>query len=250
MEDLPTIEHINSISREEKLQLVFGSAIEKKRKKFGEDLKQQLQGFQINIHTQEPILDIAKLITEKEIEDNQNFFEQCAKDYRILGEKLILQLAEMLEVDIKTKTPYEVFLQFYRTEKQIGKMDDWRYYFHGFHCGFTNYLTKQNIEVSIVFGEEFGDLDPYFFSSFIKSTPEYQPLPIGIYEDYSDGQKIIEKMIHLGKFERIHSNIGNHWGVAITDRNKVYIKTYEELLAEQPPEKPKFNIWKFLRLKK
>lgn len=250
VEDLPTIEFINSISRDEKLKLVFSSSTEKHREKFGEGLKEELKDFQIGVHTQEPIINIAKLITDQEIEENQNFFEQCAKDYKELSEKLIYQLAEKLKVDIKTKTPYEVFIRFYRDEKQTGNLENWNYYFHGFHCGFDNKITKQHIEVPIVFGQEFGDLDPSFFVSFIKSTEKYQPLPVNIYEDYYDGKKIIEKMVDLNKFERIHSNVGNHFGIVVKDRQKVYIKTYEELLAEQQPEKKRFNIWEFLKGKK
>lgn len=38
---------------------------------------------------------------------------------------------------------------------------------------------------------------------FIKTTPRYQPLPVRIYEDYSDGWRILDKMVAIGKFERI-----------------------------------------------
>lgn len=111
------------------------------------------------------------------------------------------------------------------------------------------------IEVPLVFGQEFGDLDPYFFSKYIKSTPKYRPLPVDIFEDYQDGARINEKMLSLGKFERISSNVGNHYGIVVADRQKVEIKSYldlEKMYREQnkQTEKPKFNFWKFIGLRK
>ena len=111
------------------------------------------------------------------------------------------------------------------------------------------------IEVPLVFGQEFGDLDPYFFSKFIKSTPKYKPLPVDIFEDYDDGARINEKMLSLGKFERISSNVGNHYEIVVADRQKVEIKSYldlEKMYQEQnkQTEKPKFNFWKFTGLKR
>lgn len=62
-------------------------------------------------------------------------------------------------------------------------------------------------------------------------------------------------MISLGKFERISSNIGNHFGIVVTDREKVNIKSCEELDEQNEKQNKqvgnsKFNIWKFLGLKK
>lgn len=82
-----------------------------------------------------------------------------------------------------------------------------------------------------------------------------KPLPIEIYEDYADGLKINETMISLGKFEKISSNVDNHYGTVVSDRQKVEIKSYldlEKIYNEQNKqnEKPKFNFWKFIGMKK
>ena len=158
-------------------------------------------------------------------------------------------------MELNKDSPIVTFNELKRDKRQTGKVEDWRYFVHGFHCGFENNNTGQVIEVPLVFGLEFGDLDPYFFTRYIKSTPKYNPLPVDIFEDYADGVRINEKMISLGKFERISSNIGNHYGVVVADRQKVEIKSYEELnrlYKEQKKqiEKHKFNFWKFIGLKK
>jgi hypothetical protein len=246
--EIPTLEAIRTIPRERTLKLVFNKFIQPERQVIGQNLKQALDEFQVGIHTVEPEINIAKLITDNEIEKNQDFFEQCAKDFRRLGEELIFRLADKLGKTINSDHPLLTFNEFKRGKKQTGKLDDWRYYLHGFHCGFKNLKTGQSIEVPLVFGLEFGDLDPYFFSIFIKSTPSYKPLPVAIYEDYADGQRIINKMLSLGKFERINSNVGNHFGIVVVDRQKVKVKTYEELSAQT--EKPKNNFWNLTWLKK
>lgn len=226
---IPTLESIQAIPRQRTLKLVFDKGVQSKREEVGQKLKNSLAGFQIGIHTTEPEIIIAKLITDEEIEINQNFFEQCAKDYRNLAEKLLFKLVGELDLKLNRDFPMQTFNELKRDKRQIGKVEDWRYYVHGFHCGFENTKTGQLIEVPLVFGLEFGDLDPYFFSKFIKSTPNYRPLPVDIFEDYADGVRINEKMISLGKFERISSNIGNHSGVVVVDRPKVIIKSYSDL---------------------
>ena len=177
---IPTIEIILGIPRERTIKLVFDKSVQNKRDAIGQDLKNKLLNFQIGIHTIEPEINIAKLITNKEIEDNQDFFEQCAKDYRQLGEELLFKLVDKLDLKLNKDFPMETFNELKRDKRQIGKLENWRYFVHGFHCGFENTKTGQIIEVPLVFGLEFGDLDPYFFSKFIKSTPNYRPLPISI----------------------------------------------------------------------
>ncbi|WP_336704087.1 hypothetical protein [Chryseobacterium indologenes] len=65
-----------------------------------------------------------------------------------------------------------------------------------------------------------------FFSLYIKSTPDYKPLPVTIDEDFADGKRILDVMLQLDLLERINSNLENHFGLAIKDRDKVDIKIY------------------------
>jgi hypothetical protein len=252
---IPTLDTIRSIPRERTIKLVFEKEVQNQREVIGKNLKTELVGFQVGIHTIEPEINIAKLITDKEIEDNQDFFEECAKDYRQLGEELLFKLVDKLDLKLNKDFPMETFNELKRDGRSNGKVEGWNYYVHGFHCGFVNIKTKQEIEVPLVFGQEFGDLDPYFFTKFIKSTHKYRPLPVEIFEEYADGVRINERMLSLGKFERISSNVGNHYGIVVAERQKVEIKSYLDLEKMQQgqnkqTEKPKFNFWKFMGLKK
>jgi len=241
VEQIPTLEIIREIPRPKTLKLIFDLSIQNQREKIGESLKNELCGFQVSIHTTEPEINIAKLITDGEIENNQVFFEKCAQDYRKLANELIYKVANILEVTINSKFPLLTFNPFKMNKKSTGQIDNWRYYFHGFHCGFENIETGQEIEVPLIFGLEFGDLDPYFFTRFIKSTPKYQPLPIDIYEDYSDGVRINEKMLLLGKFETIPSNVENQFGIVVADRDRIEIEVYKEKYKKEYPLRQLYN---------
>jgi len=243
-EHIPSIKTIRSIPKDKTLKLLFGASFLNQREKIGKRLEEELPGFKVAIHMVEPEINIAKLITDQEIEEHQSFFEQCAKDYRALGEILIFKLVKKLKVELDKDFPLGTF---YDLKMPSGHMDEWRYYVHGFHCCFENTMTQQYIEVPLVFSYEFGDLDPYFFIKFIKSTKAYHPLPVDIYIDYADGVRILEKMLSLRKFEKVHSNVGNHFGVVVTDRNKVEITPYRE--GNFIRSKPRFNLWRFLGLK-
>ena len=230
LSDLPDELFINSIQRGVRYKVVFSSNINKHREELGEKWKTKFPNHQIAIHTFNPEINIVKLITDIEIEDNQDFFEQCAKDYRKLSEKLIHEFAKLHGLKIESKYPMDTLNPSGRNGyEQIGMMNNWRYAFHGIHCAFTNKKTNQYIEVPLSFGLEFGELDPYFFSKYIKSTSEYKPLPVFIYEDYWDGKRILDKMVQLDKFEEINSNMPNQKGVVVKDRIKVDIEVYEDV---------------------
>jgi len=250
LNDLPSIHLFLNLPRHKYLLLKFSVEIDSVRQQFGAELKRKLSGYQIGIHSMEPVIGIRKLITDDEIDRYQEFFEEYAYDYRELATTLIYELSSQKKIDIQNEVPYWAFLKYWQKKGQRGILGDWEYFFHGYHCHFIHKKTKQEIEVSVVFGLEFGDLDPYFFTNFIMSTPEYLPLPIGIYEKYQDGLRIIERMTTLGKFEKINSTFPNHSGIVLKNRtNKVEIKTFENPSDAIKPLS-KFNLFKFLGLKK
>lgn len=226
--DIPTIEEIRKMPREKALRLIFEGMMAGKSQEIGYEFRNTLNGFLVGINSGEPEISIAKLITEQEIERHQNFFEACAKDYRSLATELIFALAQKLNVRIEENYPLLTFNVFKSGRRQYkGMMGDWEYGFHGYHCAFENKKTAQYVEVPLIFGFEFGALDPYFFTKFIRSTKAYLPLPVEIYEDYHDGEQINQKMLALGKFERIEAAMPDYFGIAVANRENIDVESFQ-----------------------
>ncbi|WP_212002971.1 hypothetical protein [Chitinophaga sp. HK235] len=237
-EQLPSLEYIRAIPRIKELKLIFEGSMQSQREQIGKVWKDSLQECSVAIYTSDPIIGILPLITDREIEEHQDFFEQCALDYRTLSELLVFELGRKLAISIDRKYPWESF------GKKLGSrgvMGNWSYFLHGFHCGFEHKQTGQLIEAPLVFNDEFGDLDPYFFSRYIRSTPAYQPLPVVIFEDCLDGVRILDKMVSLGKFERISSNWPGHHGTVAVRKERQLIDISEAA------DKPTGNWWHRLK---
>jgi len=235
----PNLEEIRSIKRGVYLKINLIDSAQKYQEEKGEQLRKELPNFSIGIHMNGSEINVKKLITDEEISKHQEFFEQCAKEYGLLGEKLINEFIVDKGIPNHDGFPLKKLNGYIgnKNHEPRGEMGEWNYYFHGFHCSFINKNTKQEIEVPLTYGEEFGELDPYFFSIFIKTTPEFQPLPIRIYDNYGDGKRILEVMCRLGKFEIINSNIGGREGYIVKNRIKKEIKQpekgIESILVEQ-----------------
>ena len=211
-DEIPDIALLRQTSREKVLHLHFASEAERYREEFGLVLKAQLDEFVVGMHSADPVRRIARLISLEEINRHQDFFEHCAKEYRKLATELIFALAEQLNVEMAENNPLVTFAPFKCNRKRKGKMGKWQYCFHGF---------------------AFGDLDPYFFSGFIKSTPAWQPLPVAIYDDYHDGSRIIQQLLALGKLQKIPSPIPQYTGVAAVDRSNVDIANFRSTLESR-----------------
>ncbi|MCV4770229.1 hypothetical protein OFC10_29720, partial [Escherichia coli] len=94
------------------LHLHFASEAERYREEFGLVLKAQLDEFVVGMHSADPVIRIARLISLEEINRHQDFFEHCAKEYRKLATELIFALAEQLNVEMAENNPLVTFAPF------------------------------------------------------------------------------------------------------------------------------------------
>jgi len=217
---LPSIQQLLAIPREKALRIIFSPSMLPLREQVGAKWKEELPDFNVGVHLVRPEINVSKLITEDEIVAHAAFFEQCAKDYKKLATHLIHALAAHFNETIDPENAMNTFGK-YKRSRQTGVMGGWEYRLHGAHCGFKNSETGQAIEVYLITSLEFGVLEPSFFVGFINTTGSYQPLLVEMYENYADGHRILEKMVALGKFERIQSLIDGHDNIVVKHREKV-----------------------------
>lgn len=248
LSDLPSLDELADLPRGINWKFVFDQAVADEREVIGAKWKHSLPNFSVGVHTSLPIIQCLKLITDKEIHTHQDFFEQCAKDYGILAEKLIKQLINSHKIPFTPEFPL-IGLNAYRQKAYptTGKMLKWTFRIHGFHCAFIHRITQQHIEVPLTFGEEFGTLDPYFFCNYMLSSPEYAPLPVPLFHLSGDGNRILEVMQEIGKFEEIPSNIPGRTGIIVSDREKKKIISseggFQEVLQQVIPKNTLVDFW-------
>jgi len=85
-----------------------------------------------------------------------------------------------------------------------GTLDgEWRWGFHGRQCRFDSVKTGAYLDVELCFGEEFGVLDPWFFSQFLRSIPEYGPLASLLKDDYHDTVRVLEVLHRHGRLQTV-----------------------------------------------
>jgi len=189
-------------------------------------------------------------ISRETVEKHLDFFVQCAADYRTLATELIHQLAKQLVVEINYSCPLISFNPYRYSGNDSGKMGNWQYYFHGFHCRFYHLITQQSIEVPLTYGKEFGELDPAFFVEYIASTRQYQPLPFSLENPcYPTGEVILNTMLELEYLDVIPSNISvNIKGVALKNSRREPIPfTFDELLWNHKPLRKRKCLKLFLK---
>jgi hypothetical protein len=199
--ELPTAAELKLLPRDIELIVVFGPDIAHLRKWFGEQWIAALKDFKVGIHVSEPKIWIHRLVSEEEIVQHKAFLAQCAVDFHFLATDLMSLLGEHLKIDVSRGNLFE---QLHRLNRN-GQVGEWQYNIHGFHCSFFHRKTEQVVEASIVSGQEFGALDPYFFTQYIESTSAYQPLPVVIFQDYDDGLRIMTKLLEMGLLREIDS---------------------------------------------
>jgi hypothetical protein len=72
--------------------------------------------------------------------------------------------------------------------------DNWLFDVHGEHCMFENLTTGQILEVSLGDKESVGNLDPYFFYNFLKTTANLQHLTKHFDNPFKDTLDLFEKL--------------------------------------------------------
>ena len=152
-----------------------------------------------------------RVLTREAILQNSAELVQSARDFRALANQLTPQLAATIGVSAAQLSACGQYLPLDPRIEQSGVLNDsWRYFFHGFQCGFTHRASGQVVEVEFGFGEEFGALDPWFWHRFLETTPRYAHLASWLALGYADARRMFDVLIEAELLVAIRGQIVGH----------------------------------------
>jgi hypothetical protein len=137
-----------------------------------------------------PRVTIFKVIDEQVIRANLPLFLTAIADFAAIADDLCRRLALA-----KGVAPEDLLRA---SETQHGQLPGWNWYFHGGECCFTSTRTGQIVDAYIDYGGEFGVLDPYFLSKFIRSSPAHVEAARLLSDNYHDASRVMDVLLRLG----------------------------------------------------
>jgi len=135
---------------------------------------------------------IAPSISTKTVLENLNKFYKCIELFDKTAHSLMSLMADKFDIDLNNSS--EIYdLKRNRSDKQRGQInDEWKYHFHGKGCSFTNSKTEQFLDVQIINGLEYGQLDTYYLMKFIQTTDSLKEMSLVLNDESNNMRKVIE----------------------------------------------------------
>jgi len=96
----------------------------------------------------------------------------------------------------------------------VGRLGAWRYHFHGFQCQFLH-RDGTVVDVNVCHGDEFGTLDPYFFSRYVRSSPARRDAAALLSDDFHDACRVFTILTRLGRLKTISAPVAGHQGYSL-----------------------------------
>lgn len=154
---------------------------------------------------------VARILDEATILRHARQVTDAARDFERVARGRGLALATHLEID---PTELSVRGRFRRSEfsdeQQIGVLEGgWRYFFHGFECGFSNQHSGQHLDIVFGYENKWGVLDAFFFEQFVKSTPAHNAVAALFQRSFADACRTLDVLESKGYFIRVPPSSGS-----------------------------------------
>ncbi len=135
---------------------------------------------------------IGPSISTKTVLENLHGFYKCIEEFDKTAHYLMNLMADTFNINLNNSS--ELYdLKRNRSDKQRGTINSaWKYHFHGKGCSFTNSITEQFLDIQIVNGLEFGELDTYYLMKFIQTTESLKEMSIVLNNEFNNMRKVIE----------------------------------------------------------
>lgn len=139
---------------------------------------------------------------------------QAARHFRHTAREWCVRLAGVLRVPL---VHFWTTL-FQRRVAEEGRLDrNWDFSFHGLECCFSNQGTGEVVEVSLGYPDEFGVLDPYFFTQFLQHTDECKTVRLLFQDTFHDCARALDILESRGRLRRIARCLGPGSGLVASD---------------------------------
>lgn len=165
-----------------------------------ENLRCQLQEAlpEHHVSTANSVVDvtITKIIDRSAVEGRLSLWLGALLDYTRTGRELVTRLAATHGLN-----PADLHAC-WRKVGAKGQLGDWRFLFHGDECLFEHAREGTVVEVIICHGDEFGALNEYFFSLYVRSSPAQQEAAALLADDdHLSCRRVFEILTRLGWLE-------------------------------------------------
>ena len=172
--------------------LVFALTEQTFNRNYVVDLQKELPDYVVSEIKWMNKLYIVPSISTKTVLENLNRFYKCIELFDKTAHYLMNLMADTFNIDLNNSS--ELYdLKRNRSDKQRGNInDEWKYHFHGKGCSFTNIKTEQFLDVQIINGIEFGELDTYYLMKFIQTTESLKEMSLILNDESNNMQKVIE----------------------------------------------------------
>jgi hypothetical protein len=135
---------------------------------------------------------IVPSISTNTVLENLSEFYKCIELFDKTAHYLMNLMADTFEINLNNSS--ELYdLKRNRSDKQRGSINnEWKYHFHGKGCSFTNSNTEQFLDVQIINGLEYGELDTYYLMKFIQTTESLNEMSLILNDESNNMRKVIE----------------------------------------------------------
>ncbi|MCA1596595.1 MAG: hypothetical protein LC772_09265 [Chloroflexi bacterium] len=149
---------------------------------------------------------LLKVISEEDVLAHADELVLAVRRFNEIANDLVNRLAAKWDVPPDSLNSY-----FFRWRRYNDSADgerrldeEWKYWFHGTECVFTHNATGQHVEFSFGSLGELGAPDPWFFSRFLETTPEFAPILRLFGDDYHDPRRALEILVTHGRLKHYH----------------------------------------------
>jgi hypothetical protein len=135
------------------------------------------------------------------------FTYQTARKFKEEACELMGRLCRLAKVDVSDPDRNIIFRQNYGKQQEQSLDDQWSFCLHGAECRFTDQESGRELEVIIVNGDQFGALDFFFFSKYLKQEFGTNVFLRPFVDDKTEIEHLLKRLYEEGQLTKLDPNM-------------------------------------------